>query len=369
MKLVLSYDASHLTSDYLEQALNKSAGNTSFNISTAQHFSQDRLKKVFSSAQKSDSLSADFNGAQLDSNELENAVKSAGTKVSISVNTAQSTPISALLSAFELAENSKTFSAEFNGAQLTGDNLEKAISAAGNNSSVRLNTAQNLSSSHLGKVLSVAGSSKNISLDFNGTQLDPQETIEAVKKAGEKTRISINTAQSLSKKTLLDLLKAAANSKILSADFNGAQLTISTFTEALKAAGSKTALSINTAQSISKSDLLNLASLAGATKTLTMEFNGSQINVADVIEVIKKSGTKTSIRVNTAQNLNSDDLVDVINAAGSSKNLSLTFDGSRLTGNNLQRAVSAAGSKTTVIVTNAYGTPINIILNIVDTAG
>ncbi|WP_353979070.1 hypothetical protein [Salinicola endophyticus] len=368
MKLILSYDASHITSNYLEQALDKSSKNTSFSISTAQYFSQDRINKIFTAAQKSGSLSADFNGAQLDSNELENAVKSAGSKVRVSVNTAQSTPVNTLLSALESAGNTKVFSAEFNGAQLTEDNLERAISNTGSKSKIKLNTAQALSLNHLKKVLSTAGASKFLSLEFNGAQLDPQEVKEAIKEAGENTSFSINTAQSLSKQALLDLLKTAANIKTLSADFNGAQLTPNLFAEALKAAGSKTALSINTAQSISKSNLLNFASLAGTEKILTMEFNGSQINAADVIEVIKKSGTKTSTSINTAQNLNLDDLIDIIKAAGTSKNLTLAFDGSRLTENNLQRAVSAAGSRTTIIVTNAYRTPINVILDIVKTA-
>ena len=58
------------------------------------------------------------------------------------MNTAQAVNITTLLQLLSIAGNTKKFSADFNGAQLTSNNLQQAVSAAGTNVSISVNTAQ-----------------------------------------------------------------------------------------------------------------------------------------------------------------------------------------------------------------------------------
>ena len=79
-------------------------------------------------------FSATFNGAQLTGNNLLTAAQAAGPNSTIGVNTAQATDISLLVSAIQAAATKK-FSAELNGAPLgatpdSRNHLQRAVEAA-----------------------------------------------------------------------------------------------------------------------------------------------------------------------------------------------------------------------------------------------
>ncbi|MBF3247216.1 hypothetical protein HPR99_33455, partial [Pseudomonas aeruginosa] len=105
-------------------------------------------------------FSADFNGAQLTADNLQQAISAAASGTSISVNTAQAANISTLLQAINIAGNTKRFSANFNGAQLTSNNIQQALRAAGSNTSISMNSAQSANQSTLLELLDIASSSK-----------------------------------------------------------------------------------------------------------------------------------------------------------------------------------------------------------------
>ncbi len=119
----------------------------------------------------------------------------------------------------------------FNGAELTADHLQQVISAAGTNTSVRVHTAQAIAISTLLSCISLAGSTKFLSLDFNGAQLTANNLQQAIAAAGANTSISVNTAQATNIDTLVSVIKS---NKKFSADFNGAQLTANNLQLAVK---------------------------------------------------------------------------------------------------------------------------------------
>lgn len=102
---------------------------------------------------------------------------------------------------------------------------------------------------------------------------------------------------------------------------------------------------------------------------VSADFNGAQSTADNLIQAVNNAGSKTTISVNTAQATNIAQLLDAIDAAGDSKMFSATFNGAQLTSNNLQQAVSAAGANTTISVVSAESAPQSVLLQIIKTAG
>lgn len=368
MKLSLIYDGSALTSNHLQQAVAAAGANTTIIINTAQAVNIDTLISIINSAGGTKKLRAEFNGAQLTADNLQRAVTAAGTNVAISVNTAQAANITALLSTINIAGNTKFFSADFNGAQLTANNLQQSVVAAGTNASISVNTAQAVNIATLLSIINSAGNTKNFSANFNGAQLTANNLQQAVTAAGTLTSISVNTAQAVNIATLLSVISSAGNTKFFSADFNGAQLTANNLQQAVVASGTNTSISVNTAQAVNITTLLSIISNAGNTKKFHADFNGAQLSADNLQRAIAAAGTYTSISLNSAQSTNITALLAAITTPGNKK-FSASFDGSKLTSNNLQQAVSASGTNTSISVGSAQATPISTILEIIRTAG
>jgi hypothetical protein len=135
------------------------------------------------------------------------------------------------------------------------------------------------------------------------------------------------------------------------------------------AAGARTAISVNTAQAIHINTLLAVLSAAGNTKTFSADFNGAQLTANNLQQAVTAAGTKTAISVNTAQAVNISTLLAILSSAGDTKNFSANFNGAQLTANNLQQAVAAAGNNTTIVVNSAQSVPINVLLELINIVG
>ncbi|EOV2220995.1 TPA: hypothetical protein L3996_002480 [Pseudomonas aeruginosa] len=179
------------------------------------------------------------------------------------VNTAQAINITTFLQLLSIAGNTKKFSAGFNGAQLTSNNPQQAVSAAGTNSSISVNTVQAANITALLQAIQNAGNNKNFSADFNGAQLTADNLQQALTAAGTKTKISINTAQAVNINTMLQLLSIAGVGKLFSATFNGAQLTANNLQQTANNAGANTTIIVASAQSAPIATLLDVIGTAG----------------------------------------------------------------------------------------------------------
>ncbi|MDV3441690.1 hypothetical protein R0G64_19920, partial [Pseudomonas otitidis] len=164
------------------------------------------LSTLLSVIKANKNFSADFNGAQLNANNLQQAIAAAGTNVSISVNTAQAVDINTMLSVIRA---NKKFSASFNGAQLTSNNLQQAVAAAGDNTTISVNTAQAVSMDTLLAVMRAAGSTKKFSASYDGNLLNEVNLKQAVSAAGSNTSVAVGEAQRVSISTLLSIVKSA----------------------------------------------------------------------------------------------------------------------------------------------------------------
>ena len=225
----------------------------------------------------------------------------------ISVNTAQAVNITTLLTAINANKN---FSANFNGAQLTANNLQQAVAAAGTNTSISANTAQAV---NIDTLLSVIKTNKRFSADFNGAQLTANNLQQAIAAAGTNTSISVNTAQAVNIDTLLSVIRS---NKRFSANFNGAQLTANNLQQAVAAAGTNTSISVNTAQSVNIETLLSIMGTAGSTKKFSASFDGEFLNTTNLKRAVSAAGSNTSVTVNDAQKVSISTLLSIVNTAG-----------------------------------------------------
>ncbi|MFU3272313.1 hypothetical protein ACM7MR_14820 [Pseudomonas aeruginosa] len=157
MKLILDFDGRLLNPSNMLEALSKAGKNTTISISNAQALNIDTLLKATTTAENTKNLSTTFNGAELTANNLQEVINSAGSLTRVSAIAAQAININTLLSAISTAGNSKSFSAEFNGAQLSSDNLLRAVNAVGTNTSISVNTAQAANITALLQTIHAAG--------------------------------------------------------------------------------------------------------------------------------------------------------------------------------------------------------------------
>ncbi|HCF1058605.1 TPA: hypothetical protein NH760_006181, partial [Pseudomonas aeruginosa] len=75
-------------------------------------------------------LVLNFDGSALTANNLQQAITAAGANTTINIDTAQAVNITTLLQVIGIAGNTKRLNATFNGAQLTSSNLQQAVNAS-----------------------------------------------------------------------------------------------------------------------------------------------------------------------------------------------------------------------------------------------
>lgn len=365
MKLILDFDGRLLNPSNMLEALSKAGKNTTISISNAQALNIDTLLKATTTAENTKNLSTTFNGAELTANNLQEVINLAGSLTRVSTIAAQAININTLLSAISTAGNS----AEFNGAQLSSDNLLRAVNAAGTNTSISVNTAQAANITTLLQTIHAAGNTKTFSAEFNGAQLTSNNIQQALDAAGTRTSISVNTAQAVNISTLLALINSAKDTKKFSADFNGAQLTADNLQQAISAAASGTSISVNTAQAANISILLQAINIAGNTKKFSANFNGAQLTSNNIQQALRAAGSNTSISMNSAQSANQSTLLELLDIASSSKQFQANYNGGMSNPSNLQQIVSRAGASATVFISDAQGLPIANILTLISSAG
>ncbi|MBG4912473.1 hypothetical protein GHU44_32485, partial [Pseudomonas aeruginosa] len=224
--------------------------------------------------------------------------------------------ITALLQTIHAAGNTKTFSAEFNGAQLTSNNIQQALDAAGTRTSISVNTAQAVNISTLLALINSAKDTKKFSADFNGAQLTADNLQQAISAAAAGTSISVNTAQAANISTLLQAINIAGNTKKFSANFNGAQLTSNNIQQALRAAGSNTSISMNSAQSANQSTLLELLDIASSSKQFQANYNGGMSNPSNLQQIVSRAGASATVFISDAQGLPIANILTLISSAG-----------------------------------------------------
>ncbi|WP_341646792.1 hypothetical protein [Thauera sp. SDU_THAU2] len=289
-----------------------------------------------------------FNGAQVDPAKVADVIAAAGVNTTVVVNTAQAFSVAEWVSVKSAAGN-KSLSAIFDAFPTPLSLMKSYFSNSGSKTSASMYKTQVWSSNDLVSLATAVGS-KQLSADFNAFQSMLSTIQPFLTAAGANTRTSMNTSQTWSASDLVTLTNAAG-SKLLSVDFNGAQSMLSIVKPFVIAAGANTSTSMNTSQTWSSNDLVELANAAG-NKQLSLDFNGAQSMLSTVKPFVTAAGANTRTSMNTSQTWSSSDLIALANAAGN-KHLSVDFNGAQSMLSTIQPFASAAGANTTVSVNTA----------------
>jgi predicted glycosyltransferase len=167
----------------------------------------------------------------------------------------------------------------------------------------------------LGVLFSKKGVKMKLVLNFNGAQTILSQLQPVFSAVGVNTTIIVNTAQTWSTADLTTLERTAGN-KGLGLEFNGAQSLLAQLRSVVSSAGTNTTVAINTAQTWSTADLTSLEGTAGSSKKLTLSFNGTQTILSQAQPVVTAAGTNTTVNINTIQGWSTADLVSLVTAAG-----------------------------------------------------
>ena len=259
----------------------------------------------------------------------------------------------------------KRLTVNIDGTQATASLVQQALAKATANTTVSLSAAQAFSSAEEIAILNSAGT-KPFNPAYNGAQMTGAALQQILGAAGTNTAVSVNTAQAFSSAEWSQI-SASAGSKKFSPDFNGTQTNDSLIRQVLTAAGTNTAVSVNTAQAQGLSDLISICETAGA-KQLTLDINGAQASESFVIQVINAAETNTTVSVNTAQAFGQDDIANIVEAAGSKK-LSLRLNGSQTSASYINAAMANAGTNTSITLDVAHALSASNLISFVQTAG
>jgi 3-dehydroquinate dehydratase len=309
-KLSVDINAAQANLATVQSVLAAASTGTSISMNTCQAWSSNDLVTLVRAA-GTKSLTLSFNPAQSNLALLQAVISAAPVTTGLELDTLQAWS-SGDLSTLAQAVGSRPCSFDFNGAQSNLSLVRTVLNVVQSNTSLSLNTAQSWSASDLTSLAQVAGT-KKLSLDLNGAQANLTLLQSVLGAAKTNTSISMNTAQSWSPADL-SALAQSAGTKMLDLSFNAAQSNLDLLQSVLSVASSTTSLSLNTAQSWSSGDLTSLAQAVGS-RSMGFSFNGAQSAVSLVSAVIAAARANTRISVNTAQTISASDLASWARAA------------------------------------------------------
>ncbi len=380
MKLTLLFNGEQTPPDLLKQVTATAGANTTVSVSTAQAYINGKNKAVSiaNAAGNTKRLALGFNGAQTTAAALKQVTTVAGSNTTVSVNAvhAHMDGSNEAVAIANIAGNTKKLALDFNGAQTAAVALKKVIAAAGTNTTVSVNAAQAYinGKNEAAAIADIAGNIKRLALDFDGELTAAAALKEVIAAAGTRTRVSVSTAQAYidGNNEAVAIAFAAGDSKRLSMGFNGERTAAAALMQVIAAAGARTAISVDTAQVYTAGDneAVSIAGAAGG-KYFTMEFNGEQSMATPLKQVIAAAGVNTTIKINTAQVFlrAGNEAISIADAAGDTKRLVLEFNGAQSEALPLREVIAAAGANTAVTVNTAHAFSLNDLVSLMTAAG
>lgn len=366
MKLALHFDGS-VGINALRQAILAAGENTTIHYSAGHGLDASDLLAVLSAAGSEKNLVLGFDGARLEARNLQQAVSFAGDRTRVVVSAAQAVNLAALVSAVSAAGDGKALRVAFSGSQAKGDALKSVLEAAGRQVDVGLGATQSLSLESLLATLDAAGDERRLALELNGA-LPSANLLQAIEAAGASTGITINAAQSLELDQLPVLQQAAGDGKHLSLSFNGAQLEEGDLAKTVAASGTNSLVRVHSAEALNIGRLLAAIEATGNTRQLGLDFSGTQVSTPGLLQAVEAAGISTTLAVNSAQSMATDDLLAALGAAADVKALDLQCTGSQLPVEKLQRLVGGAGQRASLSVNGAQALPLTALLGVMEVA-
>ncbi|MGA6104794.1 hypothetical protein ABS648_22215 [Pseudomonas solani] len=147
-----------------------------------------------------------------------------------------------------------------------------------------------------------------------------------------------------------------------------ASVGINVLRQVIQAAGDNTTITFNAAHGLDVGDLLSVVSAAGSDKQLVLAFDGARLTPRNLQQATSFAGEKTAIQIGKGQEVNTSALLAVINAAGDGKQVRVAFNGAQADDEALRQLVDAAGRQVGIDINGAHAVPIDRLLGIIDAA-
>ncbi|BCD83984.1 hypothetical protein PSm6_03910 [Pseudomonas solani] len=147
-----------------------------------------------------------------------------------------------------------------------------------------------------------------------------------------------------------------------------ASVGINVLRQVIQAAGDNTTITFNAAHGLDVGDLLSVVSAAGSDKQLVLAFDGARLTPRNLQQATSFAGEKTAIQIGKGQEVNTSALLAVINAAGDGKQVRVAFNGAQADDEALRQLVDAAGRQVGIDINGGHAVPIDRLLGIIDAA-
>ncbi|MBB4817491.1 hypothetical protein HNP29_000848 [Pseudomonas alcaligenes] len=147
-----------------------------------------------------------------------------------------------------------------------------------------------------------------------------------------------------------------------------ASVGINVLRQVIQAAGDNTTITYNAAHGLDVGDLLSVVSAAGSDKQLVLAFDGARLTPRNLQQATSFAGEKTAIQIGKGQEVNTSALLAVINAAGDGKQVRVAFNGAQADDEALRQLVDAAGRQVGIDINGGHAVPIDRLLGIIDAA-
>ena len=138
-----------------------------------------------------------------------------------------------------------------------------------------------------------------------------------------------------------------------------ASVGINVLRQVIQAAGDNTTIAFNAAHGLDIGDLLSVVSAAGSDKQLVLGFDGARLTPRNLQQATSFAGERTAIEIGKAQNVNTNALLAVINAAGHGKQVKVSFNGAQADDEALRQLVDAAGRQVGIDINAGHAVPMN----------
>lgn len=349
MKLVLSFNGAQSNLGLLQPVVVAAGGNSTVALNTSQAWATNDLTALAQAA-GAKNLSFDFDGDQTPSSKIRPVVSAAGSGTAVSMSTAHTWSSANLISLAQLA-GAKRLGLSFNGANGYFALVQPVMAAAGANTTITLASAQAWSSGDTVSLAQTAGA-KNLSVGYEGNESYLSLVQPVAAAAGANTTVSVNTAQAWAAADLSSLIQTPGN-KRFTLDFNGAQSYLGLVQLVVSAAGTNATVSVNTAQAWPGGNLVSLAQTAGSSKRLRLAFYGAQTTLSLIQPVVNAAGANAAVSMSAAQGWTVGNLQSLAQAAGATKVLSVDFNGAQSVVATVQQVIAVAGANTTVSINTA----------------
>ena len=147
-----------------------------------------------------------------------------------------------------------------------------------------------------------------------------------------------------------------------------ASVGINVLRQVIQAAGDNTTITFTAAHGLDVGDLLSVVSAAGSDKQLVLAFDGARLTPRNLQQATSFAGEKTAIQIGKGQEVNTSALLAVINAAGDGKQVRVAFNGAQADEEALRQLVDAAGRQVGIDINGGHAVPIDRLLGIIDAA-